>query len=117
VISDWLVRMQELCPTARINTTAVSYVFAQCARRDRRLRLPMAHATMRHLCLLGHGTARRAVGSKELTILSSASAGALLTLSKAVVGDARLRLPGPQLVRGVSKDVTNDEVMFTRGTL
>ena len=37
-------------------------------------------------------------GRRELTILSSASAGALLTLSNAVVGDARLRLPGPQLV-------------------
>ena len=44
----------------------------------------------------------------ERTIFSSASAGALLTLSKAVVGDARLRLPGPQLVRGVSKDVMKD---------
>ena len=42
------------------------------------------------------------------TILSSASAGALLTLSKAVVGDARLRLPGPQLVRGVSNEVMKD---------
>ena len=40
--------------------------------------------------------------------MSNASAGALLTLSKAVVGDARLRLPGPQLVRGVSNDVAND---------
>ena len=46
--------------------------------------------------------------SPELTILSRASAGALLTLSTAVVGDARLRLPGPQLVRGVSKDEMND---------
>ena len=54
------------------------------------------------------------MGLRALTILSSASAGALLTLSKAVVGDARLRLPGPQLVRGVSKDVTNDEVMVAR---
>ena len=47
---------------------------------------------------------------QERTILRSASAGALLTLSKAVVGDARLRLPGPQLVRGVSKDVMKDVI-------
>jgi hypothetical protein len=50
------------------------------------------------------------------TIFSSASAGALLTLSKAVVGDARLRLPGPQLVRGVSNDVMKDVIPSAEGS-